>query len=219
MPEWLPPLALGDAHSSTSSPHRLGSEPPLPTAMASTMRLSKTIVGTFRATSVRPAAAWRQRCLYHSHEYGQPPPFPPAESAILSAAISHVPHYGFTADALKLGARDAGYLDVSTNLLPRGVYDLIDYHLVTQRLALKDTVQFPSESEQGRRLGLGSKVRTLALARLRANEPIMHRWQEVSPGSQGTRATDRVDIPPGARHYGPAFVRCLITRRTRSISR
>lgn len=137
------------------------------------------ILGTFRAASHRPVAAWKQRCCYHSHEYTQPPPFPPAESAILASALSHVPNYGFTADALRLGARDAGYMDVSTNLLPRGVFDLVNYHLVTQRLALKDTVQFPPQDGQGKRLGTGAKVRTLTLARLRANEPIIHRWQEA----------------------------------------
>ena len=150
-----------------------------PTTMAS-MRSSSALLGTLRTASCRPAAAaWRQRCGYHSYEYSQPPPFPPAESAILSAALSHVPSYGFTADALRLGARDAGYMDVSTNLLPRGVFDLVNYHLVTQRLALKSSVQFPSTSEQGRKLGTGAKVRTLTLARLRANEPIIHRWQEA----------------------------------------
>ncbi|KAK7183419.1 hypothetical protein DPSP01_000455 [Paraphaeosphaeria sporulosa] len=142
-------------------------------------RSPSALLGTFRAASLRPAAAWRQRCLYHSHEYTQPAPFPPAESAILSSALSHVPSYGFTADALHLGARDAGYMDVSTNLLPRGVFDLINYHLVTQRLALKNTVQFPSTADQGKKLGTGAKVRTLTLARLRANEPIIHRWQEA----------------------------------------
>lgn len=98
---------------------------------------------------------------------------------MLSAAISHVPSYGFTVDALRLGARDAGYMDVSTNLLPRGVFDLVNYHLVTQRLALKDSVQFSPTSEAGKKLGTGAKVRTLTLARLRANEPIIHRWQEA----------------------------------------
>lgn len=141
-------------------------------------RLSNAPFGTFRTTLLRPSAC-RRRCLYHSYEHGQPPPFPPAESAILSAALSHVPDYGFTSAALKLGARDAGYLDVSTNLLPRGVFDLINYHLVMQRLALKDSVQFPAETEQGKRLGIGAKVRTLTLARLRANGPIIQRWQEV----------------------------------------
>jgi len=145
------------------------------------IRLPNSLLGTFRAASCRPAAAWRQRCLYHSYDYAQPPPFPPVESAILSSAYAHVPSHGFTIDALKLGARDAGYLDVSTNLLPRGVFDLVNYHLVTQRLALKDSVQFPADSETGRKMGVGSKVRTLTLARLRANEPVIHHWQEVRP--------------------------------------
>ena len=146
--------------------------------MTATMRLPSTILGTFRASTARSAATLKQRCAYHSYDYAQPPPFPPAEAKILSSAYAHVPNHGFTIDSLKLGARDAGYLDASTNLFPRGVFDLINYHLVTQRLALKDSVQFPDEKD-GKKLGVGSKVRSLALARLRANEPVLHRWQEV----------------------------------------
>ncbi|KAH7115171.1 ubiquinone biosynthesis protein COQ9, mitochondrial precursor [Dendryphion nanum] len=144
------------------------------------VRLSINFLGTFRPTSIRPLAS-RLRRSYHSYEHPEPPPFQPVESAILSAALSHVPGNGFTTAALKLGARDAGYLDVSTNLLPRGVFDLVNYHLVTQRLALKDSVQFPGDGEEsiGQKLGVGAKVRTLALARLRANEPIIHRWQDA----------------------------------------
>jgi ubiquinone biosynthesis protein COQ9 len=143
------------------------------------VRLPGSLLGTIRAASRRSVAADRQRCLYHSYDYAQPPPFPPVESAILSSAYAHVPSHGFTIDALKLGARDAGYLDVSTNLLPRAAFDLVNYHLVTQRLALKDSVQFPENSEAGKKIGVGSKVRTLTLARLRANEAVIHRWQEV----------------------------------------
>lgn len=143
------------------------------------LRLAPSLLGTLRRSSPRATAGLKQRCYYHSSQYSQPAPFPAAESAILSAAISHVPNVGFTIDALKLGARDAGYLDASTNLFPRGVFDLINYHLVTQRLALKDTVQFPPADGHAKRIGTGSKVRTLALARLRANAPIVHRWQEV----------------------------------------
>jgi ubiquinone biosynthesis protein COQ9 len=143
------------------------------------VRLSKTLLGTFR-TSLHPTSTIPQRTrLYHSYDYAPAPPFPPAESAILASAYAHVPAHGFTIDALKLGARDAGYLDISTNLLPRGVYDLVNYHLVTQRLALKDAVQFPEGGEQAKTTGVGAKVRTLTMARLRANEPILHRWQEV----------------------------------------
>lgn len=148
--------------------------------MPAAPRLPSTLLGTLRAGASRTTttSAFRQRCAYHSYDYAQPPPFPPAETAILSSAYAHVPNHGFTIDALKLGAKDAGYLDVSTNLLPRGVFDLINYHLVTQRLALKDSVQFPEEKD-GKKIGVGRKVRSLTLARLRANEPILHRWQEV----------------------------------------
>jgi ubiquinone biosynthesis protein COQ9 len=87
----------------------------------------------------------RQTCFYHSYEYSQPAPFSASESAILSSAITYIPQYGFTSTALKLGARDAGYLDVSTNLFPHGVFDLINYYLITQQLILKNTVQFPAD--------------------------------------------------------------------------
>ncbi|KAJ4332260.1 Ubiquinone biosynthesis protein coq9, mitochondrial, partial [Ascochyta clinopodiicola] len=145
----------------------------------SATRLPSTLLGTLRISASRtPGPALRQRCAYHSYDYAQPPPFAPTETKILSSAYAHVPHHGFTIDSLKLGARDAGYLDASTNLFPRGAFDLINYHLVTQRLALRDSVQFAAK-EDGRELGVGAKVRALTLARLRANEPVLHRWQEA----------------------------------------
>ncbi|KAA6411639.1 MAG: Ubiquinone biosynthesis COQ9 [Lasallia pustulata] len=111
---------------------------------------------------------------YHSYEHDEPPPFNENEKAILSAALSHVPAHGFTTTSLSHGARDAGYLDASVNLFPRGAFDLVIYHLVTQRLALKDHVQFPEQ-----KLGVGAKVRLLALQRLWRNKPIIHKWQEA----------------------------------------
>lgn len=112
---------------------------------------------------------------YHSDQYPPPRPFPPHEDAILSRAILHVPGSGFSTRALQLGAEDAGYPEVSTQLFPRGVFDLIRYHLVTRRLALKTQVQFPDDTK----LSTKDKVRTLALERLRANETIIHQWQLV----------------------------------------
>lgn len=140
------------------------------------IRIPTALPRTLRAPSHRPCI---QTSLYHSYDYAQPPPFAPAESKILSSAYEHVPNHGFTIDALKLGARDAGYLDASTNLFPRGVFDLVHYHLVTQRLALKDNVQFLDGAEAGKKMGVGAKVRSLTLVRLRANERVVHRWQEV----------------------------------------
>ena len=120
-------------------------------------------------------AALPLKRTYFSVHHPEPPPFAENQTRILSAALSRVPEHGFTQKALALGAKDAGYLDVTVQLFPRGVCDLINYHLVTQRLALKDNVQFP----EGGRSGLGAKVRTLAMARLRANADIIQHWQEV----------------------------------------
>ena len=124
-----------------------------------------------------PSLATRQRLPssrpYFSQYHPESPPFPPAQDTILSAALRRVPEHGFTQQALTLGAKDVGYLDVSVQLFPRGVFDLILYHLITQRLALKSNVQFPEDVQ----LGIGRKVKTLVMTRLRANKDIIHQWQ------------------------------------------
>jgi ubiquinone biosynthesis protein COQ9 len=116
------------------------------------------------------------RRTYYSDYHPEPTPFPDAQEKILDAAMRHVPLQGFTSKALTEGAKDSGYLEVSVQLFPRGVFDLINYHLVTQRLALRDRVQFPGDLK----LDMGQKVRILILDRLRANEKTIHKWQDVS---------------------------------------
>ncbi|KAI0597167.1 COQ9-domain-containing protein [Biscogniauxia sp. FL1348] len=117
---------------------------------------------------------------YHSYDHPPPPgTFNAAEQAILSAAYKHVPEYGFTQHALSLGAREAGYLDISTNLLPEGPFSLIRYHLVTQREALaprSETIFGTSDQES---LPVPAKVERLAWERLLANQHVNHRWQEA----------------------------------------
>ncbi|KAI4864495.1 ubiquinone biosynthesis protein COQ9 [Hypoxylon rubiginosum] len=121
----------------------------------------------------------------HYHSYDHPPPpgvFGAAEQAILSAAYRHVPEHGFTAHALSLGARDAGYLDISTNLLPEGPFSLIRYHLVTQRdaLAPRSAAVFHDETrDASSSLQVPDKVERLAWERLLGNKEVNHRWQEA----------------------------------------
>ena len=117
-----------------------------------------------------------ERCSrsYHSYEHEAPPPFNPTEDAILSAALTHVPTHGFTTTALTQGARDAGYLDISTNLFPTGAFSIVNYHLITQRLALAKHA-----SSLQPRTDITANIRTLAVHRLHANTPIIHRWQEA----------------------------------------
>lgn len=118
---------------------------------------------------------------YHSYEHIDPPPYRAPESLILSSALRHAPTHGFTQTSLTLGAKEHGYLDItSNNLFPKGAFELVRYHLVTQRLELKNRVQFPSH-EQEKGMGVGKKVRSLILERLRANVELglVPRWQEA----------------------------------------
>ena len=126
--------------------------------------------------ALRPLLLQTQRAAYHSYDRNQSPPYCEADRTILSSALAYVPAYGFTQGALTFGARDAGYLEVSTNLFPKGTFDLVMYYLVTQRLGLKDRIQFPDE-----KIGVGRRVRSLILERLRANADagIVARWQEA----------------------------------------
>lgn len=159
------------------------------------------------ATVPRRVAQHQQRFIhgpvlrrsYYSHDHPQPQSiYNPAEEAILSAAYCHVPEHGFTQRALSLGARDAGYLDISTNLLPEGPFSLIRYHLVTQRNALaprsKEIFNANATGEEGAAptsVQIPDKVERLTWERLLANQDVNHRWQEVSLGTHTSIATPR----------------------------
>lgn len=145
-------------------------------------------------TTTTRAAARTTRCLrrtqplgykpacsraYHSYDHPPTPgPFGATESAILAAAYKHVPEHGFSHRAFSLGARDAGYLDISPSAIPDGTFSLIRYHLVTQRQALADRSNKLFEREDAAP-GVGAKIAALTWERLLANKDVIHRWQEV----------------------------------------
>lgn len=139
------------------------------------MVTTRPLLSVLRHPAQLRSSLVRQRSRsYHSYEHQAPPPFNPTEDAILSAALAHVPTHGFTTAALAQGARDAGYLDISTNLFPSGAFSIVNHHLVTQRLALaKHASSLQPQTD------ITTNIRSLALRRLHANEPIIHRWQEA----------------------------------------
>ncbi|KAE9972444.1 hypothetical protein EG328_004975 [Venturia inaequalis] len=130
-----------------------------------------------------------QQCLsknpYHSYDHPPPPPYPPTQSSILTAALHRVPDHGFTDKSLILGAQDVGFLPISTNLFPRGVFELIVFWLGRERGVLAGRVHGDAGGlrrvwdDMG--LGVGGRVRGLVLERLRANgrEGVVGRWQEA----------------------------------------
>jgi ubiquinone biosynthesis protein COQ9 len=146
------------------------------------MSVSRSRAGLVRATAIGRRCTQQVSCTrstvfrtYQSSSYSAPSPFNTAETAILSSALRYVPEHGFSDKSLARGAPDAGYREASTNLFPKGPFALVNYHLVTQRLGLRGNVQFRDD-----KLSAGAKVRALILGRLRGNESVIHRWQEVS---------------------------------------
>lgn len=115
------------------------------------------------------------------HEYTN------SQSAILTAALPHIPSHGFTLEALTLGARDAGFLDVSVQLLPRAEFDLILFWLASRRGILRAKVEEGAlftrvAAETGRdaaSLSVEEKSKILVLERLAMNKDIKGQWQDV----------------------------------------
>jgi len=127
--------------------------------MASSTRALPSLA---RHVALKPRPAHR---TYYSIHHPDASPFPPLQTTILTSALQHVPRLGFTPDALIAGAKSTNHREATLNLFPRGVYDLIHFYLVTQRLSLKDKVQFPADAKAS----LTQKVQTLTWARLQAN--------------------------------------------------
>jgi ubiquinone biosynthesis protein COQ9 len=126
----------------------------------------------------------RQFAQYHSYDHPSAPPYSPTAHAILSASLSHVPAHGFTPEALRHGAKDAGYMAISTNLFPQGAFDLVVFYLMTRRLALKDAVNGEdgyAKVWQENEAGIEARVRSLLLERLRMNERfgVVEKWTGV----------------------------------------
>ena len=118
-------------------------------------------------TIVKPAAAR----LYHSPNHPPSPTYTPQQHKILNTALSLVPSQGFTSETLREGAKQAGYLEITHNLFPRGPWSLVEYHLITQRERLSSI-----PLNEG---GVGKTIRKLCVERLKGNKDIIGRWQEV----------------------------------------
>ncbi|KAG6049522.1 hypothetical protein E4U17_006794 [Claviceps sp. LM77 group G4] len=119
---------------------------------------------------------------FHSYEHITPSQTSPAAAnAILLSAYGHVPRHGFSHQSLNLGARDAGYLDISSSVLPDGVFGLILFHLAHQRLGLasKCEAMFKNNRKSTCNAVVGTKIADIMWARLLANKDIIHKWQEA----------------------------------------
>ncbi|PBP19722.1 MAP kinase kinase kinase [Diplocarpon rosae] len=157
-----------------TSPRGNASSDSIPTTTMATK--AHTLLLRLRPLSDRLPLPIFRTAKYHSYEHPPPPgPFTPIESSILSASLPYIPSSGFTLTSLSLGARDAGYIDASINLFPKGAFSLVHYYLLSQRRGLAERAREIVEGEGG----VGMKVQKLTWERLMANAKVAHRWQEA----------------------------------------
>lgn len=144
------------------------------------MHTSKLLTAGRPSCNITPSSSLRPafRRSYYTPGTPHPAAFPPDQSAILSEAVKYIPEHGFSHQSLVLGAQSAGYSSASTVLLPNGVFDLVRYHLISQRHALQAT-PIDRSLPNGKAPGVSAKLRQLIIARLHANESIIHKYHEA----------------------------------------
>jgi ubiquinone biosynthesis protein COQ9 len=128
-------------------------------------------MSVLRSSPLLRRTAWQSIRSYHSPNHPISPTYTPQQDKILSTALSLVPSHGFTSETLREGAKQAGYLEITHNLFPSGVWSLVEYHLVTQREKLASI-----PLNEG---GVGKTIRKLCIERLQGNKDVIGRWQEV----------------------------------------
>lgn len=167
------------------------------------MASARRAIGVFtRPSLMRSCIANRPSSSYHSYDHPKAADTATntSEQAILSAAYAHVPSHGFSARSLTLGAKDAGFPEISASILPDGPFSLVQFHLVTRRKALAAQSQqifFGEESTK-----VSEKVERLTWERLLANEAVVHRWQEVCV-SVLHLSQNELTFVQGPCHHGP----------------
>ncbi|KAL4934036.1 uncharacterized protein BDV17DRAFT_73163 [Aspergillus undulatus] len=157
----------------------------LSTIAASTSNLRQPAIRIKSHLPTRTASQSQQTHRpYHSIHHPDLPPheYTNSQTTILSAALTHVPAHGFTREALTLGARDTGFLDVSIQLFPRGEFDLILFWLASRRGLLRAAVEqkgILGDESESTLVSVEEKTRRLIMERLRMNGEVKHQWQDA----------------------------------------
>lgn len=194
-PTMAHPTLLSRAPSFLAPSRRCLFSPPASSAVASQsrqvhLRLSNTTSKTLKTKTNSSSSRHQSRLApfncssplrsYHSQHHPDPPvhEYTNSQTTILSAALRHIPQHGFTRDALTLGARDAGFLDVSIQLFPRAEFDLILFWLASRRGLLRASVD-DGLLRPYADASVEEKIKVLLMERLRMNVDIRHQWQDV----------------------------------------
>lgn len=150
---------------------------------------------------------------YHSSLHPEPTPpadtdFSPEQAAILAASLAHIPSLGFSDATLRRGAHDAGYPDVSLQLLTGGGYGgyggaetaLVLYYLAERRGQLEARVMAGQVEGLSDSREVEERVRRLVWERLMMNREVIMHWQEVTTPPLKTKLLHAAYTDPRPLH-------------------
>ncbi|GLB04865.1 ubiquinone biosynthesis protein coq9, mitochondrial [Aspergillus tubingensis] len=176
-----PLLTLSRRYLTTVAPRTTATTPIRTTTSLLTSKPTTTLRTIQHQPRLRTTTTPNIRPYNSIHHPSPPHEYSNSQTTILSSALRHVPTHGFTRDALTLGARDAGFLDVSVQLLPRGEFDLILFWLASRRGLLRSKVENDAllqSSQQGAQ-SVDDKIKVLIMERLRMNVEVKDKLQDA----------------------------------------
>ncbi|KAK9467306.1 COQ9-domain-containing protein [Lipomyces arxii] len=113
---------------------------------------------------------------YHSYDHLSSSPYSSAQAQVLSAALKHVPEYGFSKESLVNGCRDQGYTDSTHAGFRNGAFEQVKYHLYIERTKLAG-LKAKIDEEEGS--SMERKLRRYCVERLNGNIGVLERWPEA----------------------------------------
>ena len=116
---------------------------------------------------------------------------------ILDAAMARVPEMGWTKEALRAGAADAGFSSVTAGVVGGGPAELLRHHVRTSDAKLEDIMAEETAKLESRGEPLRSRhfVREMLERRLRMNAPYLRHWAEaVALGSHPLNVGEAAEL-------------------------
>jgi ubiquinone biosynthesis protein COQ9 len=159
---------------------------------------------TTRAASGYRSITPKTLSFYHSYEHCEDPFFDKESPKyrILDKAMEYVPKYGFQHKAILESSRTFGYSDAIQSLFHNGTFDLIKFHLIRERLKLKEY----ADLDDFKLLSENDKVKYLVKKRLEGNIPYVEHINQlqtylVLPPNIGESSQELHNLSDDIRFY------------------
>ena len=100
---------------------------------------------------------------------------------ILESSLKFVPELGWSREAIKQGAIELGYPEVTSGIIEHGAIDLVHFHVQKSDETLSKMMQAETEDlrSKNERLRIGPFIKSNVKSRLSLNIPVLSRWSDA----------------------------------------